>query len=159
MQFRSEVQEQFRKAGWFPKRDVRSKFDKIAGFSSFPGFLKEFLYEYGDLEVPCLDPAHVGVTGILNLKALPSGYFKLNNYLTTPRSFGGNLHTFPIGYYLLDAAALECDANGKVYMVGDFPTLMAASFKEGIERIIMEDYSESLGWDEKKQEWTDDSGF
>jgi hypothetical protein len=153
MQFRAEVQEQFRKAGWYPKRDVRSKFDKIKGFDTFPAFLKEFLYEYGDLEVPCLDPFNSGVTGILNLRALPAGYFMMDQYLNEGRSYGGNVKTFPFGDYHLDAAAVECDADGRVYMVSDFPNLMADNFKEGIERIIMEDYSKALTWDAHAKKW------
>jgi hypothetical protein len=87
---------------------------------------------------------------------LTAGYYKINEYLTRERSYGDHLKTFPFGDYHLDAAAVECDADGKVYMTGDDPCLMADNFKEGIERIIMEDYSQMLVWNKKKKKWTAD---
>jgi SUKH-3 immunity protein len=155
MQFRKEVQEQFRKAGWHLGRSVKEKFDAIPRFNEFPQLAKEFLYEYGDLEVEMLGQH---VTGILNTKALLLKYYKIDNYLTNKRYYG-DIMTFPLAYYDLDNAAMECDANGKIYISSDGPNLMSNNFKEGIERVIMEDYSNVFWWDDEKQKWSQEDMF
>lgn len=42
MKFKKEVEELFKKAGWYKGRNVKQKFDTIPRF-------QEFLYEYGNL--------------------------------------------------------------------------------------------------------------
>ena len=138
MQFKKEVQNQFRKAGWYPGRNVKAIFDAIPRFNEFPEKAKEFLYEYGDLEVEMLD---INVTGILRTK--PAWLGKIDSYLTNTRYYG-NIMTFPLGYYDLDNAMLECDAEGKIYMSGDGVTLVSNNFRAGIESVILEDYSDAL---------------
>jgi len=51
MEFKKNVQEQFKKAGWFEGRNVKDKVDAIPRLNEFPQIAKDFLYEYGDLEV------------------------------------------------------------------------------------------------------------
>ncbi len=153
MQFRKEVQEQFRKAGWHPGRNVKKKFDAIPRFNEFPALAKEFLYEYGDLEVETISDI---VTGILNTKLEMLG--NLEAYLTS-NAYYGNLKVFPLGYYDLDNAMMESDATGRIYMSSDGPNLMSNSFIEGIERVIMEDYSDAFWWDEEKKKWSQEDMF
>jgi SUKH-3 immunity protein len=155
MQFRKEVQEQFRKAGWHLGRSVKEKFDAIPRFNEFPQLAKEFLYEYGDLEVEMLGE---NVTGILNTKALLIGYYKIGMSLDTLMYYG-NIKTFPLAYYDLDGCAMECDTDGRIYMSSDGPNLMSNNFKEGIERVIMEDYSDVFWWDDEKQKWSQEDMF
>lgn len=155
MKLKKEVQKYFENSGWFEGRNVKSKFDKIKGFENFPQFLKDFLYEYGDLEVETHKYNKNDVIGIMDFKALAKGYFLVNKYLTEPAYYGGKF-TFPIAYYDLDNATLECDAEGKVYMSGDFPCLVSDDFKTGIEKVIMEDYSDTFGWNPETQMWEKD---
>ena len=77
MKFRKEVEEQFKKAGWFEGRNISEKFDAIPRFNEFPDFVKEFLYEYGDLEIETFKYEENDVTAYLDLKALFKGYFKI----------------------------------------------------------------------------------
>lgn len=153
MQFRKEVQEQFRKAGWYLGRSVKEKFDAIPRFNEFPQMAKEFLYEYGDLEVEMLGTE---VKGILRTKIEWLG--NIESYLAVEQYYG-NIMTFPLAYYDLDNAAIECDANGKIYMSSDGPNLMSINFIEGIERVIMEDYSDVFWWDDEKQKWSQEDMF
>lgn len=118
MKFKEEVKEYFRAAGWHEGRSVMSVYDAISRFEEFPDFLKSFLYEYGDLQVETHKYRPGDITAVLNLKALPLGYFKINDYLDNPRFFG-NIVTYPFADYHLDSSSLECDAEGKVYIVGD----------------------------------------
>ena len=155
MKFKKEVQDLFKKAGWYEGRSIRQKFDAIPRFSEFPEFLKEFLYEYGDVELETYKENQNDPTAILDFKALLKGYFKISEYLDKPSSYG-NITTFPIAYYDLDVTVMECDAEGKIYMTGDFPALISTNFKEGIEKIIMEDYSNTLQWNPKKKIWVEE---
>lgn len=156
MQFKKEVQELFNKAGWYPGRNVQEKFDAIPRFDEFPQFVKDFLYEYGNLNVETRKADESEVTAYLNLGALPSGYVNVEGYLDRNRGYGDQLKTFPIGYYLLDTAVLECDLEGNVYMSSDFPSHMANSFQEGIEKVILEDYSDTATWDAETKKWRTD---
>ena len=156
MKFKKEVQLLFEKAGWHPGRNVKEKFDEIPRFEEFPDFVKDFLYEYGDLEVETYRYPEDDVVGVINTKALLLGYFKIDKYLDEKSSFGEHIKTFPIAYYDLDNAGLECDIEGKVYMSSDFPNLMSDNFVEGIERVMMEDYSETVYWDKVEKAWVKD---
>jgi hypothetical protein len=153
MQFRKEVQEQFKKAGWYLGRSVKEKFDAIPRFNEFPQIAKDFLYEYGDLEVEMLGNE---VKGILTTKVEWLG--NIESYLSNEQYYG-NIMTFPLAYYDLDNAIMECDANGKIYISSDGPNLMSNNFKEGIERVIMEDYSNVFWWDDEKQKWSQEDMF
>lgn len=155
MKFRKEVEDQFKKSGWYEGRSVKQKFDVIPRFQEFPDFLKEFLYEYGDLMVETYKHNSDRVTAHLDTKAILKGYFDIDSYLDTPSEFN-NIMTFPIGYYLLDTAVMECDIKGKIYMNSDFPALMSNDFKTGIEKVIMEDYSNTLQWNPNKKIWVEE---
>jgi hypothetical protein len=155
MKFKSKVQKYFESVGWFEGRNVKSTFDKIKGFENFPQFLKEFLYEYGDLEVETHKYKKNEVTGIMDFKAISKGIYKLDGYLSKPRPYG-NVYTFPIAYYPLENASLECDTEGRVYMVGDYECLVSNDFKTGIEKVIMEDYSDTLEWNPETKQWVDE---
>jgi SUKH-3 immunity protein len=155
MQFRKEVQEQFKNAGWFPDRNVKETFDTISGFNEFPTIAKDFLYEYGDLEVEMLGK---NVTGIFNTQSSLLKQYNIENYLNKKRYYG-HIISLPLAYYDLDNATIECDAEGKIYVSSDGPNLMSNNFIEGIERVIMEDYSEAYWWDDEKQKWSQEDMF
>ncbi|SNR17731.1 SUKH-3 domain-containing protein [Tenacibaculum jejuense] len=154
MKFKTEVEELFKKSGWFEGRNVRDIFDKIPRFHEYPDFLKDFLYEYGDLNVETYKYDKNDITAYLDLTILSGKRYNLNEFLDSPRKdFGNNLYTFPLGYYHLDVSLLQCDKEGKVYMVGDFPTLVSDDFKTGIEKILMEDYSDTKEWHPDIKQW------
>lgn len=111
------------------------------------------LFEYGGLNVETYKLTTDEVSGFINLNAIPAGLYHPKTYLEKPRSFGNGVMTFPIGDYHLDSASLEADINGKVYMVSDVPTLMSDDFKLGIEKVMMEDYSDTLKWDFERKTW------
>jgi hypothetical protein len=151
--FRKEVQNIFETAGWHEGRNVARQFDKVKGFNKFPEFLKRFLYEYGNLEVYTLYPNAVS---LLDFKAVAKGRYNLTDYLNKPRYYG-NVFTFPIAYYQMDEATLECDAEGRIYLSGEFPCLLSADFKTGIEKVILENYTGILHWDAEANDWVDES--
>lgn len=155
MEFKTEVQQYFKNAGWYEGRNVKDKFDSVSRFNEFPDFLKQFLYEYGDLIVETHKYNDSDVTATLNLQALTTGLLTTEG-MEEKKYFGVDLLTFPFAYYPLDNTVMECDINGKIYMDGDFPSLISNDFKTGIENVIMEDYSDTLEWDPEKKEWVEE---
>lgn len=154
MTFKKEVQDLFKKAGWHEGRNLQAKFDGLAKFNQYPDFLKEFLYEYGDLSVETFRATPDEVIGILNL-SLHKTWAK-DNALVNESSYYGGMKTFAIGYYDLDHATCVCDADGKVYVLSDAPTMIAENFQEGIEKIIMEDYENVKEWHFDVKEWKEE---
>ena len=118
-------------------------------------FLRDFLYEYGDLEVETHKYNRNEVTGILDFKAITKGIYNIENCLKKPIKFG-DIVTFPIAYYDLENASLLCDAEGRVYMVGDYECLVSNDFKTGIEKVIMEDYTDTLDWNPETKQWVEE---
>lgn len=153
MNFRKEVEDLFKKAGWTKGREVNQKYDSIPRFSEYPEFAKKFLYEYGDLIVETFKYKPDDVTGTLDFKHILDENFNIGLDIDTKASFGHDLTTYPLAYYSLENAYLECDSNGVVYMNHDYPCIMSFDFKEGIEKVIMEDYSNTILWDEFKEKW------
>jgi hypothetical protein len=51
---------------------------------------------------------------------------------------------------------MECDTKGRIYMVGDVPCLVAEDFKTGIEKVIMEDYNDTLQWNPDTNKWVEE---
>lgn len=142
MQFKKEVQELLEIAGWYKGRNLSSYYNALPRFNELPSFLKQFFYEYGNLKVETYKYEPDEVTAVLDLS---SDWFKEKVSITDSSFFGGQ-KMFAVGYYDLDNAVCECDKHGNVYIVGDAPIIISDNFQEGIERIIMEDYSDIKKW-------------
>lgn len=154
MKFKEEVELLLKNAGWFENRDIKSEYDTLTGFDELPSFLKEFLYKYGNLKITThkYDPSEVNATLDLSIHKRLSK----SNQLKRDGSFYSIPNLYTIGYYDLDNASCVCDDEGQVYMLSDAPTLMSSDFKEGIEKILMEDYSNTKEWHYDVEEWKED---
>ena len=150
MQFKEEIQKRFENAGWYLGRDVSNLVNKLKDINDCPEFIINFLKEYGNLEV-ITNTKHVKST--LNFKIPFNGWVK--NMVVKDLYFI-NSNAFPLGYYEMDHAVLYTDSEGKIYMGGDFPTLISNDFKTGIEKVIMEDYSDTLEWNPETKQWVDE---
>lgn len=151
MKFIEEVQQRFAKAGWYEGRNIKEEFETLPRFDEFPDFLKEFLYEYGGLKV---ETATKYSKGILDLTKHKS--WVKDNALIDDSSYYGGMKTFGIGDYHLDSAYCLCDEQGRVYMISNAPTIMSEDFVEGIEKVIMEDYSNTKEWHFHVKEWKEE---
>jgi hypothetical protein len=153
MKFKKEVAQLFAKAGWYTGRNLKAKYDKISHFHELPSFLKEFLYEYGDLKIETYKYHPEDVTGVLDLTLHEKWSESFPLHQISPY---GNMKTYSIGYYALDNAICECDDKGGIYMMSDAPTLMSENFIEGIEKVIMEDYTNTLEWHFDVKQWKEE---
>lgn len=48
---------------------------------------------------------------------------------------------------------VACDDEGKIYMLGDYTFLRSETFNEGIERLLIDDWSGTLEFHEEKKSW------
>lgn len=154
MKFIDKVQEQFKKAGWEESRNVSEKYRNagILRFESFPIFLKEFLFEYGDLIVEEINPSKSKVINKLKLGTEYAGYEEEEDYKSDIEIYGKKM--FPFGFYDPDCYMIACDSDGKVYMLGDYTFRISDNFREGIEILITDDTSKDyFQFEEETGKW------
>ena len=159
MNFTDRVQEQFAEAGWIERRNILEKYDKDF-IKKAPKFLKEFLKEFGDLDVSDAKSYKSNVTNRLEIKnrhvLLISEDKNELDYLFP--IIGKEIYLFaffhPDGYYI------GCDSDGKIYMIGDYTFHIANSSEEGIEILIKDDWSKGyLQLDEDTGVWSPSESY
>lgn len=154
MKFTEKVQRQFELAGWKKNRNVKEKYEnaKILKFDEFPQFLKNFLYEYGDLTIDVLKPFDSKVKSKINLGVEYAGYDDMGDYEDDIKTIGGML--FPFAFHNTDTPMIACDKDGKIYMLGDYTYRISDTFQEGIETLITYNWSNGFyQLDEDTGEW------
>ena len=154
MKFEPHIQAQFKKAGWVEGKSQKAFYDALPKFETLPSFLKEFLYEYGNLEVETLPITPGGVTGTLDM-TVHKEWAKINEFIEDGAEYNlGNLYA--IGLYEIDSAYFVCDDSGSIFKIGDVQTQISDNFKKGIIKIISEDYSDTKHWHPDVKEWKDE---
>lgn len=154
IKFTDRVQEQFKKAGWEENRNVKNQYENanILKFKDFPKFLKDFLYEYGNLTVLDAKSYESEVTNKLKMGIEYAGYEEEQDYQDDISMFGKML--FPFAFWDPDCYMIACDSDGNVYMLGDYTFKIADSFKRGLEILITDDWSNGFyQFDEDTGEW------
>jgi SUKH-3 immunity protein len=154
MEFIKEVHQRFIEAGWKPQRNVLESYKAVYKFEEFPQFLKSFLKEYGDLTVLDCKPHKSDVVNELRLDVDYAADFDQEDYDYNVKLLGKPVYPFALAYP--DGYRIACDADGKVYMLGDYTFLRADNFKEGIEKLLLDDWKGSLELNEKTGKWTAD---
>ncbi len=154
MKFEQNIQTQFKKAGWIEGQKQKVYYDSLSQFEELPEFLKEFLYEYGNLAVETLPITPGGVTGCLDM-TVHKEWAEINELVEDGAEYNlGKLYA--IGHYSIDSAYFVCDDSGRIFKIGDVETQMSDNFKEGIEKIISENYFNTKHWHPDVKEWKDE---
>jgi len=157
MEFKNkDVKEQLEKAGWKPGRNLKNQI--TFSYDDTPEFIKEFLYEYADLKVLRVPHPSLKVEAELYIfsdveKEFLSGE---NDYPYYQNIIGRKL--FPLGVYLPDAYNVCCDADGRVYKIGEYCYSVGKDLYEGIENIILMNTLKSLQLEEKTGKWWNMNG-
>lgn len=154
MKFTEKVQKQFELAGWKKNRNVKEKYENanILRFEEFPHFLKEFLYEYGDLTVDVIKSFDSKVISKIKLGVEYAGYEDLEDYDDDVNIIGKMI--YPFAFHNTDTPMIACDEDGKVYMLGDYTYRISDNFQEGIEILVTYDWSNGFyQLDEDTGEW------
>lgn len=154
MKFQENIQEQFIKAGWYENRDVSSLYENsnILRYQNFPSLLKEFLSEYGNLEVEDCKTRQSRVRNLLQISLDYAGFEDDEDY---DENFDiSGILFYPFAYFFPDCYMVACDKNGKVYLLGEEIFLISKDLKSGIQNLLLDDYSQGyLAFDPKKKLW------
>ncbi|WP_452598018.1 SUKH-3 domain-containing protein [Pontimicrobium sp. MEBiC01747] len=140
MNFTNIVQQQFRKAGWIEGRNKLNAYNSSL-LEKVPEFLKEFLKEYGELEV--LDAKGYKSDVINKLQIFEKELIILSedkdelDYLFPVI----NKEIYMFAFLMPDVYRIGCDNQGKIYMLGDYVFHISNSLREGIELLIKVDWS------------------
>ncbi len=152
MEFSENVKEWFKKAGWYPGRNVRGQYE--LPHNDYPAFVLEFFDEYANLEID--DSGRKG--HVVNIVSIDPGEGKYQ---------AGEGDTFPyyekllkqrlfcLGAYYPGNYFIACDGAGRVYMFDDYCYYKGKSLYEGIENILL---MKNHGWmqlDENSGKWRD----
>ena len=154
MKFTEKVQKQFELAGWKKNRNIEEKYNNanILRFDEFPQFLKDFLYEYGDLTVDVVKSVGSKVNSKIKLGVEYAGYEELEYYDDDIKIMREML--FPFAFHNTDTPMIACDKKGKIYMLGDYTYRISDTFHEGIEILVTDDWSKGFyQLDEDTGEW------
>jgi hypothetical protein len=155
MKFIEKVQEQFKKAGWKEGRNVSEKYKNGLRMTEFPLFVRNFLKEYGDLTILDCKPQKSEVINKLRIDIDYGGFEEEEDYQYYLNKLGKPV--YPFALIEPDGYRIACDADGKVYMLGDYTFLIANSLKEGIEILVQDDWSKGYQQlDEKTGKWIKD---
>jgi SUKH-3 immunity protein len=155
MEFNEKAKQKFIDAGWYSGRDVLGKYQNVKYFNQFPAFLVSFLREFGELTVKCDNPIKNSTVSV-QLNILP--VFAEYNEEEGETDFLENMlgvKVYPFAYYKGDGFLIGADEQGKIYMLGggDGYYLRGATFKEGIENLLFDDWSGSSEFDLDTNEW------
>ncbi|MCE3075329.1 hypothetical protein [Chryseobacterium gwangjuense] len=145
MKFKSIVQTQFEKAGWFENRNIALN-QKINNVNSLPLHLKEFLQSYGDLIIEDCKSYKSEVTNTLN-----TNIDFLKNIENSDLPFPGTY--YKIGYFYPDHYMVYTDLKGAIYLIGDGFYKMNDNFLNGIENLIEDNWDTCLEWDSGARKW------
>lgn len=156
MEFNVKTKELLKKAGW--KEGRKLDISKLnLPYNDYPDFIKDFLKEYGNLYGDCETiklPYSESTNKFDTEPAMPNDLLNGDNTFPYYQSIIGK-KLFPIGGYYPDGYNICCDADGRVYMIGEYCYYRGKNLYEGIENIL-------LGWencfqlDEKTGKWWND---
>jgi len=113
---------------------------------SYPEFLKEFLLEYGGLEIPCYSKEHL--EQIVVYRILISANFK-HSSAEIPLAYSEvlNMPLYRIGRLIPENDEIVVDENGYVYLLGDTAYCCGKNIFEGLEAIFRIKVSDTLELD------------
>lgn len=147
MKFKSNIQAQFEKGGWFENRNIETLLSqKLNNFDNLPSHLKEFLKSYGDLIIEDCKPYQSEVINTLSTKI-----DILKNNKTNDLPFPGTY--YKLGYFYPDHYMVYTDLIGAVYLVGDSFYKINSIFVNGIENLIEDNWEACLEWNPETKKW------
>jgi hypothetical protein len=157
MSFAKETQELLKAAGWYPGRNVSGQYSlPIIGY---PTFVINFLNEYGNLIVR--GKKHDYTEVISTTKINPEHGNGEYEDEESKYSFYSEIikkKLFPLGFFLPAVYHICCDAEGRVYMLGEYCYCRAKNLYEGMQSVILSDWSKSFELDEDTGEWWNRDG-
>jgi hypothetical protein len=156
MEFSNKAKDLLAKAGWKAGRYI-SKADLKLPYDDYPQNVVEFLQEYGNLEGQC---APLDYTEVINdfylYPEMSKEDLEGDNYYPYYESVVGR-KLYPVGAYLPDGFYICCDVDGRVYMIGEYCYYWGKNIYEGLDRILLNNWRNSLQLDEDTGKWWNDN--
>lgn len=153
MEFSNKAKELLRKMGWTPGRRISLGELKLP-YNDYPPAVIAFLQEYGNLEGECEKQDYTEVVNKIYLYPETEKLFLEgdNNFPFYQSILRKKL--YPIGAY--DGGSgydVCCDADGRVYKIGEYCFYVGKNLYEGIENILLMNTLKSLQLDEDTGQW------
>ncbi|MBK8445025.1 MAG: SUKH-3 domain-containing protein [Sphingobacteriales bacterium] len=152
MEFSNEAKSLLIQMGWQASRKIPIADLKLP-YSDYPSTIIDFLQEYGDIEGYCEKQDYTEVVNelILYPELGESELTGDNTYPYYQSIIGRKL--YPLGLYLPDGYYVCCDAEGRVYKIGEYCFYVGKNLYEGIENILFMNTLLSLQLDEDTGKW------
>ncbi|MCT3899932.1 SUKH-3 domain-containing protein [Elizabethkingia anophelis] len=154
MNFSDKAQQLLKKAGWYEGRNIPLEDLKLP-YDDYPQHVISFLQKFGNLEGDCevnILPNSLSVNTFFLYPEMDKGELKGDNYYPYYQSVINN-KLYPIGAYLPDGYYICCDADGRVYKIGEYCFYVGGDLYEGIENILLMNTLKSLQLDEDTGKW------
>ncbi len=153
MKFSEKTKQLLQKAGWYLRRNISVE-ELNLPYNDYPQNIIEFLQEYGNLKGECKKQDYTEVVNKFFLfPETDTDALEGDNYIP----YYSNLlkkKLYPIG--ATDSGNgydICCDVDGRVYLIGEYCSYMGKNPYEGIENILLSDWSKSLQLDEDTGKW------
>lgn len=159
MNFTSEkTQILLKRMGWFEGRNIPLNELKLP-YNDYPEFVLDFLQKYGNIEGECERQEYTEVVNKIFLIPETESHLLIgDNYIPYYQSLIGK-KLYPLGAY--DGGNgydICCDADGRVYMIGEYCYHRGENLHKGIENIILGFWKESKQLDENTGKWWNREG-
>jgi hypothetical protein len=157
MSFSKETQELLKVAGWYPGRNISGQYSLAT--KGYPATVIQFINEYGNLIINCKKHDHTEVVNVLEIKP----EYGKNEYDEEDGDYSYysgiiKKKLFPIGFFFPVHFHIGCDAEGRVYILGDACSCRGKNLYEGFDAIILGNWSKSLQLDEDTGQWWNRDG-
>jgi hypothetical protein len=156
MEFSKEIRKLFIEAGWHPGRNIKGNF--ALAIEGYPGFVTDFLNEYANLKINCMDVEYSTVVERIEINPeFGKEEYEEDGFYTY---FASLLEKklFPIAFLSPDSYYICCDAEGNVFMLSEYCYYRGKNLQEGFENIMRSDWSDSLALAEDAVKWRNRSG-
>jgi hypothetical protein len=142
MEFSSKAKELLKKAGWKEGRTI-SEEDFVLPYNDYPAQVMSFLKEFDNLKIDCEKQDYTPVVNklLIGPEMEEEDLVGDNDYPYYQSIIGKKL--YPLGLYMPDGYYICCDADGRVYMIGEYCYYWGNNLYEGIERILLNSWRSS----------------
>ena len=152
MEFNNKAKELLKKAGWKEGRKISIE-ELNLPFDDYPSTIITFLQEFGNLEGDCEKQNYTPVIDRFYISpSMPKEYLIGDNDYPYYQSLIER-KLYPIGAYDGNGYYICCDAEGRVYKIGEYCFCVGKNLYEGIENILLMNTLQSLQLDEDTGKW------
>jgi hypothetical protein len=157
MAFSKETQELLKTAGWHPGRNVSGQYN--LPITGYPALAVNFLNEYGNLTISGKKHTYTEVINSIEINPeRGKGEYEEEESDYSYYSDIIKKKLFPLGFFMPAVYHICCDADGRVYMLGEYCYCRGKNLYEGIQNILLSDWSDCFEFREDTGVWQSKKG-